>query len=201
MASNPYVNKVQLADGTSLIDISDTTAVASDVASGKYFYLPTGQKVQGNASGGASNIVQGSFTSSSSSTGITTVTIPYTGNGYPIEFMICIDGGSTSNSTSNRYAICCASGIKRVTANAMTYNGTANNDGFSVQCVYKGSSATSYSTGGSGAATIGHQNNPQASTSLFVSISAKNTFKFFTKSSSYGLFPGKKYNYTIVYSS
>lgn len=196
MANNPYVNKVQLADGTSLIDISDTTAAANDVASGKYFYLPTGQKVQGNSS-----IVQGSFTSNSSSTGITTVTVPYTGNGYPIEFMICIDGGSTSVSTSNRYAIVCGSGIKRITANAMTYDGTGNNDGFSVQCVYKGNSATTYSTGGSGSATIGHQNNPTASTSLFVSISSKNTFKFFTKSSSYGLFPNKKYNYTIVYSS
>ena len=57
MANNPYVNKVQLADGTSLIDISDTTAVASDVAQGKYFYLPSGQKVQGTSSGGGGGSV------------------------------------------------------------------------------------------------------------------------------------------------
>lgn len=47
MANNPYVNKVQTADGTTIIDISDTTAVASDVAQGTSFYTASGQKVAG----------------------------------------------------------------------------------------------------------------------------------------------------------
>ena len=45
--ANQYVNKVDLADGTTLIDLSDTTATAADVAAGKYFYLATGEKVVG----------------------------------------------------------------------------------------------------------------------------------------------------------
>lgn len=45
-------NKVQLADGTTLIDLTDTTATASDVAIGKYFYTVAGVKTQGTASGG-----------------------------------------------------------------------------------------------------------------------------------------------------
>ena len=49
MANNPYVNKVQTADGTTLIDISDTTALATDVLNSKAFYTASGQKVTGSA--------------------------------------------------------------------------------------------------------------------------------------------------------
>lgn len=47
MANNQYVNKVGLADGTLLIDVSVDTAIASDVAYGKYFHLATGERVPG----------------------------------------------------------------------------------------------------------------------------------------------------------
>lgn len=48
MASNEYVNKVGLADGTILIDLTSDTAEAADVKTGKYFHLASGERVQGS---------------------------------------------------------------------------------------------------------------------------------------------------------
>lgn len=45
--ANQHVNNVILADGTTLMDIRDTTATAADVALGKTFYLATGEKAVG----------------------------------------------------------------------------------------------------------------------------------------------------------
>lgn len=42
-------NKIQLSDGTVLLDITDTTATAADVTQGKYFYNAAGVKTTGTA--------------------------------------------------------------------------------------------------------------------------------------------------------
>lgn len=49
MANNPYVNKVEFGDQT-LMDITDTTATANDVVSGKVFYAASGARSVGSAS-------------------------------------------------------------------------------------------------------------------------------------------------------
>lgn len=46
--ANQYVNKV-VYGGETLIDLTADTTVASDVASGKYFHLATGERVQGTS--------------------------------------------------------------------------------------------------------------------------------------------------------
>ncbi len=45
--ANTYKNKV-IYNGQTLIDLTTDTAVASDVQSGKYFHLATGERVQGS---------------------------------------------------------------------------------------------------------------------------------------------------------
>ena len=47
MPNNTYINKV-VYGGNTLIDLTSDTAVASDVLSGKYFHLKTGERVQGS---------------------------------------------------------------------------------------------------------------------------------------------------------
>lgn len=84
-------NKVQLANGTVLIDITDTTAVASDVAAGKYFYDAAGVKTLGtNSGGGGSGTIEtGSFTVASNisiSVAGTSVTVGF--SGHP-DFIYC----------------------------------------------------------------------------------------------------------------
>lgn len=56
--ANAYVNKVQLADGTSLIDISDTTATADKILSGYTAYGADGSKLTGTATSGGGSVTQ-----------------------------------------------------------------------------------------------------------------------------------------------
>ena len=123
MATNPYVNQV-VYDGTTLIDLTSDTAVATDVLTGKYFHLASGQRVQGtcdydsnttDADATASEIlsgkyayvnkvkVQGSMTNNGSNnvtvTGLSGTSIPagyYSGAGKAV-----IDSTSASNLSAN----------------------------------------------------------------------------------------------------
>ena len=52
--SNTYVNKVDLADGTTLIDISTDTVTAADVSLGVTFHLKSGESGTGTLANGNS---------------------------------------------------------------------------------------------------------------------------------------------------
>ena len=69
MANNPYVNKVQLADGTSLIDISADTITAADVSVGVTFHLGSGATATGALPNG-NNLEYGLSDATSSRVGV-----------------------------------------------------------------------------------------------------------------------------------
>lgn len=110
-------NKVQLSNGTVLLDITPTTATASDVASGKVFFTAAGVQATGTASSSGQNIFCGTANPSASTGNNGDVYIKLSGSGtkelYPDAFTAknmnstnalgnCIgvsaeDGTSTSN--------------------------------------------------------------------------------------------------------
>ena len=99
----PSVKLPKTGGGTaSFTDVSDTTAAAADVASGKYFYTAAGVKTEGTNSGGggsSKNVQVLQSTSRTNSSSLTKVlgdlTVSKTGT-----YDIYWSGGRTNTSTS-----------------------------------------------------------------------------------------------------
>lgn len=106
MASNPYVNKVQLADGTTVMDITDTDAQAGDVAKGAVFYAASGARTVGTLETGNTRIWVGTSDTAAATRDkavtITGVTEYVTGDVFVITFTNAQDynGGPRLNVNS-----------------------------------------------------------------------------------------------------
>lgn len=105
----PAVNLPKTGGGTATFtDVTDTTASASDVASGKYFYTSAGVKTQGTSSGGggsSNHVLLGTLalgTISTSSTSATDTGKSITVKGiYDYDLLIC--ECSVDTQTNNRH--------------------------------------------------------------------------------------------------
>ena len=194
------------------VDVSDTTAVASDVASGKYFYAADGTFTAGTSSGGSgsSNYVTGEFTTASSSI-TSSLTIPYTGDGFPVAAMIYVKGGAYNSTSSGqtdwydsvqRYAVGQWTMHKSVQDATPTFTTSGTQNQGVVTAIYKNSTSTSTT----------YARTSAMNTNVFSSTSATNaaatccrfrsntTLSYYVSTSTYGLHPGITYVYHIIYS-
>ena len=157
--------------------------------------------------GGASNLVQGEFHTQSSA-GVQTVSLDYSGSGYPLMAYVVVKGGAYVSGTTwytslQRYAIGVWAMSKDNFSTTPTY---ANNSGAANQCVTMGiyknstSSSTSYSRTSAMNTYALTSANPSNSVANTVKFSSATTMKVYVNTSSYGLLPNIDYEYFIVYS-
>lgn len=189
-----------------------TGATASDgltTLAGKILNVPSG--------GGASNIVQGTFTTGSSGASTGTVSLNYTGSGYPIMACIYVDGGVYNNTETgdttwynsvNRYDVGLVIMVKADTTTAPSYATSGSQNYGAISYVYKNSTsnATSYGRSGSMTANTYTSSSTNASTSGTMIRFKGNgkTLAYYVgnrTSSTYGLARSTKFAYIIVYSS
>lgn len=163
--------------------------------------------VTGTYSGGASNFVTGTFTTGSSA-GASSLTIPYTGSGYPVMAVIVVDGGAYTSGTTwynsvQRYAVgqWTMTKANMTTTPSYTTSG-AQNQGVTTW-VFKNStsSSTSYSRSSAMNTNVFSSNNASNSGANTIKLHSGNVLSYYVNTSSYGLHPSMTYRYYIVYSS
>ena len=128
------------------VDISDTTAVAGDVAQGKYFYTAQGVKTAGTASGGGGLEYEKGTWTPATDTSTQVISFAKTHTGLP--FFMCVE------LASGEYDGELNSGLVLAYENWQTLFGvpiytsqSSVNCGY-VRYVYRGTNATGVSTGG-----------------------------------------------------
>lgn len=164
-------------------------------------------------SGGVSNVVTGTFTTSSTGGSTGTVSLDYSGSGYPLAALVFIADGLSDTDTSwyttiARYDVGWALMVKSVTSTAPGYTTSGSANYGAISYLYKSStsSATSYSRTGSQTAntyTSSSTNAAAGATMLRFKGNAK-TLSYYVgnrTSSTYGLARSTTFRYIVLYSS
>lgn len=162
------------------------------------------------SSGGASNFVTGTFTGTDAQKGTAlSITLPYTGSGYPIAVVICPTEGAYNSSSGSfynlvqRYAIAQYAMTKSRINTAPSYGTSgANNQGV-VTLVYKSSTSnvTSYGRAGTMSSNVYSSNSAMSTNTLTVRFTSNTNLSVFIASdNNYGFAADIEYTYWIVYS-
>lgn len=155
--------------------------------------------------GGASNVVTGEFTTSSTTGAAQTIDIPYTGSGYPNFIGIYpADGFATGSSLYNvtqQYAILQQAIFRTSPASAPTYTGSGTNNTGYVAMMYKGTSGTNTTASRTNGAAVFTSSAAASAAGTCVRMSSAKKMSIFVAASSYGFRASTKYKYVIVYSA
>lgn len=157
-----------------------------------------------SVSGGATNFVQGTFTTSSTTGSAQTIDIPYTGTGYPIIAHVEVTGGIKNSDNAEWYNAIrqLSTGLWHMSKNNPNTEYKRYDEG--VISVYRKSSTTDASLGSfeNNASYYYAQARASSTSSLdTVAFSSKTQLSVFVSDSgTRGLMPGISYSYFIVYS-
>lgn len=220
-------------------DTTDATATADKILQG-YTAYANGQKLVGTASGGitpsgtisitqngqvdvtqyaiadvnvsggggASNLVHGEFTFDTE--GVYAVSVPYSGNGYPLCAIVCPKGGTRANTTwknaIRRYAVGEYALVKTELLTEPTFASSISQNEAVVMNIYKSSTsnASSKSSGWTSNYLLGNSDAQNTNGMMFKFKGNAKTLSVYvvgTTGTGYGFLAGITYEYYIVYSS
>lgn len=161
--------------------------------------------------GGDTKIVTGTFTTPTTEGAASTVTIPYTGTGYPLMAIIVINEGiyntgTTWYSSLHRYAVGQFTLTKSDFGTAPTYTTSGAANYGCTTAIYKNSTsnAQSYTRTSSVNANIYTSSNANSTATTIVRFKSKTSMSIFVSASSgtsYGLLANTTYRYWIYYSA
>ena len=203
-----------LGTGGTSITLSKTVSVTPNVTTAGYISSGTAgnSAISLTATGTFSTtFVEGEFTTNST-TGVQSITIPYSGSGYPIMLSIVIkngvynntsDGNSTWYNSKQRYAVGYWDMTKAEMNTAPTYTTSGSNNYGSMMSTLKNSTSdnTNYTRSGSVNANVFSSSNPSNTAANCVKFKGNKELAVYVSTSSYGLFPNATYSYYILYSA
>ncbi len=166
-----------------------------------------------SGSGGVTNVVQGSFTTSSTGGSVGTLNLDYTGSGYPIVVLVYVKDGlynsdSAWYSTVAQYDVGLAVMTKANTSTTPSYTSSGNQNYGTVSYVYKSSTSSATSYGRTGSNTVNvyttSSNNATANNSMLRFKGNGTTLTYYVgnrSSSTRGLARNTEFSYIVIYSS
>lgn len=210
--STGYINGGTKTGTAVTVSASELVSGSQTISSNNTYDVTDLAEVVVNVAGGASNLVTGTFSTGSTTGTASSVTLGYTGSGYPIAAMVFVDGGAYNSAISDwynstqRYAVGQWTYSKSVQTSTPTYSTSgAANQGVTTW-VYKNSTSqsTTYSRSSAMTTNVLTSSSTNATGAGATCVRFKGngkTLSYYVASTSYGLLASTTYKYIVIYSS